>query len=57
MMKCFMTSGSLSRGMEVDKVLDEGDVMPFPGEEVVMTICDERPSPGRHSVPNPSLGT
>jgi hypothetical protein len=38
MMKSFMTSGSLSRGMEVDEVPDEEDTMPFPGEDVVITI-------------------
>jgi hypothetical protein len=31
--------------------------MPFPGEDVVMMIYDERPSPGTHSVSNLSLGT
>jgi hypothetical protein len=45
MMKSFMTSTSLSQGMEVDEVPDEGDTMPFPREEAVMTICDEHPSP------------
>jgi hypothetical protein len=37
-MKNFMASGSLTRGIEVDKVPDEGDTMPFPGEDAVMTI-------------------
>jgi hypothetical protein len=57
MMKSFMTSGSLSRGMEVNEVPDEGDATPFPGEEALRTICDEHPSPGRRCVTNPSLGT
>jgi hypothetical protein len=35
MMKSFMTSGSLSRGMEVYEVPDEGDTMPFAGEDAV----------------------
>jgi hypothetical protein len=50
-MKSFMTSRSLSQGMEVD----EADMMPFLREEAVMTIYDECPSPGRRCVPNPSL--
>jgi hypothetical protein len=33
MMKSFITSGSLSRGMEVDEVPDEGGTTPFPGED------------------------
>jgi hypothetical protein len=53
----FMTSWSLSGGMEIDQVPDKGDMMPFSIEEAVMIICDERPLPGRHRVPNPSLGT
>jgi hypothetical protein len=31
MMKNFMASGSLTRGMEVDEVPNEGEAMPFPG--------------------------
>jgi hypothetical protein len=57
MMKNFMTSGSLARGMEVNDVPDEGNMMPFPREDAVMTIYDGRPSQGMHSVSNPSLGT
>jgi hypothetical protein len=57
MMKSFMTSGSLSRGMEVDKVPNEGDAMPFPREDAVMTIYNGHPSPGMHRTSNPSLGT
>jgi hypothetical protein len=30
-MKNFMVSGSFTQGMELDEVLDDGDVMPFPG--------------------------
>jgi hypothetical protein len=41
MMKNFVTLGSLSGGMQVDEVPDKGDATPFPGEDVVMTICDE----------------
>jgi hypothetical protein len=57
MMKSFMTLGSLSQGMEVNKVPDEGDTMPFQGEDAVTTIYDGRPSPGRRHMPDPSLGT
>jgi hypothetical protein len=40
MMKSFMASGSLTRGMELDDVLDEGDATPFPREDAVMLIYD-----------------
>jgi hypothetical protein len=40
MMKNFMASGSLARGMEVDEVPDEGDTMPFSREDTIMMICD-----------------
>jgi hypothetical protein len=45
------------RGMEVDEVPDEGNTMPFPGEEAVMMIYDGRPPPGMCCVSYPSLGT
>jgi hypothetical protein len=57
MMKNFVASGSLARGMEVDDVPDEGDTMPFPREDQVMTIYNGHPSPGMRRVSNPSLGT
>jgi hypothetical protein len=56
MMKNFMASVSLARGMEVDEVPDEGDTMTFPGEDVVMAIYDGRPSPGMRRMSNMSLG-
>jgi hypothetical protein len=43
-MKSFMTTGSLSRGMEVDEGPIEGDAMPFPREDVVMMIFGRHPS-------------
>jgi histone acetyltransferase (RNA polymerase elongator complex component) len=43
MMKTFMDSRSLARGMEVDEVLDEGDTMLILGEDAVMTIYDGCP--------------
>jgi hypothetical protein len=46
MMKNFMASGSLTRGMEVDEVPDEGDTMPFPREDAVMMIYVGRPPAG-----------
>jgi hypothetical protein len=38
--------GSLTRGMEVDEVPDEGDMTPFLREDMVMIICDGRPRRG-----------
>jgi hypothetical protein len=43
--------------MEVDQIPDEGDTMPFLGEDVVMMIYDGCPSSGMRRVCNPSLGT
>jgi hypothetical protein len=57
MMKSFMTSGSLSWGMEVNEISDEGDTMPFHEEDAVMMIYDRHPSPGMRHASNPSLGT
>jgi hypothetical protein len=57
MMKNFMTSGSLTRSMEVNEVPNEGDLTPFPGEDAVTTIYDGHPSLGVHCVSNPIPGT
>jgi hypothetical protein len=57
LMKSFMTSRSILRGMEVDEDLDEGDSTPFPRENTVMMIYDGRPLPERHHVPDSSLRT
>jgi hypothetical protein len=57
MMKNFMVSGSLAQGMVVNEVPDEGDMMPFLREDVVMMIYDGRPSPGMRRVSNTCLGT
>jgi hypothetical protein len=46
MMKNFMASGSLTRGMELDEVPEEGDVTPFPREDAVMMIYDGCPPAG-----------
>jgi hypothetical protein len=52
MIKNFKASVSLTRGMEVDDVPDEGSAMPFPGEDATMTIYNECPSPGVYHVSN-----
>jgi hypothetical protein len=57
MMKNFIASWSLTRGMEVDHVPNESDTTPFPEEDAVMTIYDGRPSPRMHRVSISSLGT
>jgi hypothetical protein len=57
MMQNIMALRSLTRGMEVDEVPNEGDVTPFPGEDAIMMIYDGRPSSGVFHVSNPSLGT
>jgi hypothetical protein len=56
-MKNFMALGSLTQGMEVNKVPDKGDTMPIPREGTVMTIYYGRPPLGMCHVSNPSLGT
>jgi hypothetical protein len=38
MIKSFMTSGSLNRGTELDEDLSGSDTLPFPREDVVMTV-------------------
>jgi hypothetical protein len=51
-MKNFMASRSLTRGMEAD----EGTMTPYPGEDVMMTIYDLRPSPRARHVSDLCLG-
>jgi hypothetical protein len=46
MMKNFMASGSLARGMEVNEVPDEGNTTPFAGEDTVMMIYNGAPHRG-----------
>jgi hypothetical protein len=36
--------------------VDEDDAMPFPGEESIMMIYDERPSPGVHHMSDTGPG-
>jgi hypothetical protein len=57
MMKNFMSSGSLTQGMEVDEVPNEGDAPPFPEEDTVMMIYNGRPLPGVRHMSNSSPGT
>jgi hypothetical protein len=57
MMKSFMMSRSLPRCMDVDEVPDEGDMTPFPREDMVMMIYGGSPLPGMHCTSDPSLGT
>jgi hypothetical protein len=57
MMKNFMASRSIVRGMEVDEVPNEGNTTSFLKEDVVMINHDGRPSPGMRRTSNPSLGT
>jgi hypothetical protein len=57
MIKNFMVSGSLTRGMELDEDLDGSDAMPFPGEDMVMMAYDGHPPSGRCHITNLSPGT
>jgi hypothetical protein len=52
MMKNFMISRSLTRGMELNKDLDGSNTMPFPVEDAVMTVYGARTPPGRRQVSN-----
>jgi hypothetical protein len=57
LMKSFMTTGSLSRGMEVDEGPIEGDAMPFLREDVVMMIFGRHPSLEKRRGLDPSTQT
>jgi hypothetical protein len=57
LIKSFMTTESLSWGMEVDEAPIEGDVAPFPREDVVMMIFGRHPSPKKHHGFDPSTGS
>jgi hypothetical protein len=57
MMNNFMVSRSLTRGMELDKVLNEDDVTPFPREDTIMMIYNGCPLPGIRRMSNLCLGT
>jgi hypothetical protein len=53
-MKSFMTMGSLSQGMEIDKAPIKSDAVPFPREDAVMMIFGRHPSPKKHHRLDPS---
>jgi hypothetical protein len=57
MIKNFMISGSLTQGMELDEVPGRSDSMPFPREDVVITVYDGCPPLGRCHVSNLSTRT
>jgi hypothetical protein len=57
MMKNFMASGSLTRGVEVDELPNEGCATPFPREDAAMTIYYGRPSSRVRHVSDLSPGT
>jgi hypothetical protein len=40
MMKNFMTSGSLTRGRELEEDLGRSNMMPFPRKGIVMMVYD-----------------
>jgi hypothetical protein len=52
MMKNFIVSRSLTRGMELDKILDEGNAMPFPRDDTIMIVYDGHPLLGMRLVSN-----
>jgi hypothetical protein len=50
--KSFIISGSLTQDMEPEEDPRGGDVMPFPREDVVMTVCDGCPLLGGVACPS-----
>jgi hypothetical protein len=46
MMRSFMTLGSLTWGAELDEGSNGSDTMPFPEENIVMTVYRGRPHQG-----------
>jgi hypothetical protein len=57
MMKDFMVSGSLTRGMEPEEDPGGRDVMSFPGEDAVVMVYIGHPPPGRCRMSNLIPGT
>jgi hypothetical protein len=57
MMKNFMASGSLARGMEADEAPDKSNTLPFHGEDANMMIYDGHPLLRMHHMANPRRGT
>jgi hypothetical protein len=56
-MKNFMTSGSLTQGMELEEDSDGSDTTPFPREDMIMMVYDGRPPLGRCLMSNLCPGT
>jgi hypothetical protein len=56
-MKSFMTTGSQSRGMEVDEAPIEVDAVPFPRVDAIMMIFGRHPSLEKHCGLDPSTGS
>jgi hypothetical protein len=52
MMRSFMTSGSLTWGVELNEGRDRSDTTPFPKEKAVMMVYPGRPPSGRRCVSN-----
>jgi hypothetical protein len=48
MMRSFMTSGSLTWGVDLDEGLDVSDTTPFLEENAIMMVCEGHPLLGRH---------
>jgi hypothetical protein len=57
MMKTFMTSRSLTWDKELEEDPSGRDKIPFPGEDVVMTVYDGHPPPWRRRMSNLYHGT
>jgi hypothetical protein len=57
LMKCFMTTGSLPRGMEIDEAPTMGDAAPFLREDMVMMVYGRHPSPEKHHALDQGWGT
>jgi hypothetical protein len=55
-MKSFMATGSLPWGTEVIEAPIEDDVVPFPGEDVVMMVFERSSLSEKHHIFDPSKG-
>jgi hypothetical protein len=51
MMRSFMTSGSLTWGVELDEGPDRSDTTPFPEKNIIMMVYGGRPPPLAGEVP------
>jgi hypothetical protein len=57
LMKSFMATGSLPQGTEVIDAPIKDDVVPFPGEDAVMSIFRRSSPPEKHRALDPSKGS